>query len=337
MTNPAQSYQQRQLELVRANLSSVVHLLDDPTVNEIQINAPGVVFARRGATDVNAQIDIKASEIQAAVQTIAAINDKEVASQFATSREERARNTLSARLPGLRIEAIQSPVAIRGPSMCIRKHSTSVFKLQEYVDRGITNQGVADLIREIAQKQESMLIAGSTYSGKTTLVNAFVDCIPDSERLFFIEQVHELLVQKPNVVMLECDPDQGVTAQHALMTAMRYSPHRIIVGELRGPEAINLLEACNTGHACYSTIHAESARDSLMRLEDLVMQAGRNLPYEAIRARVATSIRWVLHIGLVNGQRKINELFRVDGLDRGTQEYKFTNFSTGKPQGASNA
>ncbi len=328
-TSGTKSFQQRNLELVRSSLRAVQHLLDDPAVNEIQINAPDTVFARSGGVDRPMDVQISAVEIKAAIQTIASINDKEIASHFASNKEERAKKILSARLPGLRIEAILSPVAIEGPSMCIRKHSAKVVPLESYVESGILSHGGLELLRDIAQKQESMIIAGSTYSGKTTLVNAFVNSMPDTDRLFCIEQVHELQINKPNKVMCECDPEQGVTAEHALMTAMRYSPHRIIVGELRGREAVTFLEACNTGHAGLTTLHADSARDSLMRLEDLVMQAGRNMPYEAIRARIASSIQWVVHIGLFDGKRKIKEIFRVDGINRETQKYVFSDFSTG--------
>lgn len=328
-TSGTKSFQQRNLELVRSSLKALRHLLDDPNVNEIQVNAPNTVFARVGGQDKRLDVQISAVEIKAAIQTIASINDKEIASHFASTKEERAKKILSARLPGLRIEAILPPVAIEGPTMCIRKHSSKVVPLESYVDSEILSTEGFELLRGIASRQESMIIAGSTYSGKTTLVNAFVNSMPDADRLFCIEQVHELQINKPNKVMCECDPEQGVTAEHALMTAMRYSPHRIIVGELRGKEAVTFLEACNTGHAGLTTLHADSARDSLMRLEDLVMQAGRNMPYEAIRARIASSIQWVVHIGLFEGKRKIKEIYRVDGIDRETQKYIFTDYSTG--------
>lgn len=332
MSNEVQSksYGQRSLAVVHATLASIKHLLDDETINEIQINAPNVVFARKGAKDYFTDIKISATEIKAAIQTIAAINDKEIATRYSVSQVERSKSMLSARLPGLRIEGILDPVAVNGPSMCIRKHSTKVFTLESYVESGILTPATYELLSGIAKRQESLIIAGSTYSGKTTLVNAFINEMPDADRLFIIEQVHELLVKKPNMVITECDPDQGVTAQHALMSAMRYSPSRIIIGELRGMEAINFLEACNTGHAGLTTVHAESARDCLMRLEDLVMQANRGIPLEAVRSRIATSIKWVLHIGMYDGKREIKEIYRVDGMNRETNQYKFSNFSTGE-------
>lgn len=326
----SKSYGQRSLEIVYSTLASVKNLLDDPEINEIQINAPNVVFARKGAKDFFTNIKISATEIKAAIQTIAAMNDKEISTRFSVTKEERSRSMLSARLPGLRIEGILDPVAINGPSMCIRKHSTKVFPLDSYVQSGILTEATYKLLSGIAKRQESLIIAGSTYSGKTTLVNAFINDMPDEDRLFIIEQVHELMVNKPNIVMTECDPEQGVTAQHALMSAMRYSPSRIIIGELRGMEAINFLEACNTGHAGLTTLHADSARDCLMRLEDLVMQANRGIPLEAVRSRIATSIKWVLHIGMYDGKREIKEIYRVDGMNKESNQYKFTNFSTGE-------
>ena len=158
-------------------------MLDDSEINEIQINAPNVVFVRKGAKDYFTGIKISATEIKAAIQTIAAMNDKEIATRYAVTQEERSKSMLSARLPGLRIEGILEPVAVNGPSMCIRKHSTKVFSLASYVDSGILTPETYKLLSGIAKRQESLIIAGSTYSGKTTLVNAFIDDMRDEDRL----------------------------------------------------------------------------------------------------------------------------------------------------------
>lgn len=309
-----QSYMSRCLAGVFGALEPLRDVLADTRVNEIQINAPDEVFVRVGSRDERLDVKLSAGAIRAAITIVASINDKEVGS----TKDE---YVLSARLPGMRIEAMLPPVAVRGPSMCIRRHATRVVKLDEYVHSGVCTQEKADLMLKIIQANENFLVIGGTYSGKTTLVNALLALIPREQRLFIIEQVHELRIEAPNAVLLECDPEQGVTAQRGVMAGMRYSPHRIILGELRGAEALDFLNACNTGHpgSC-STIHADSAEDGLSRLEDLVLQAGR-LPYEAIQNRIGKSIQWLIHIHMVDGKRVIGEIVKVNGFDRSLKKY----------------
>lgn len=318
------SYAARCLASVYGSLQPIRQYLEDESINEIQINGPSDVFVRRGGRDIKLDIALPASAISGAISVIAAMNEKEVGS----TKEQ---YVLSARLPGMRVEALLPPVAIKGPSMCIRRHASRVVSLDEYVTNKVTTQPQTELLKKIVLARENFMIIGGTYSGKTTLVNALLAVIPPEERLFVIEQVHELRVEAPNAVLLECDPEQGVTAQRAVMAGMRYSPHRIVLGELRGPEAIDFLNACNTGHpgSC-TTIHADSARDGLSRLEDLVLQAAR-LPYEAIQNRISNSIKWLIHISMHAGERRIGEIYRVDGYDKSEKKYLFTDFSEGVP------
>lgn len=305
-----------------AALHPIRHQLDDLSINEIQINGPNDVFARVGGVDHHLDVKLPAANIATAIGVIAAMNNKEVG-------DSKEQYVLSARLPGMRIEALLPPVAINGPSMCIRRHATRIVSLEEYVAGEVITQRQAALLRKIVLANQNFLVIGGTYSGKTTLVNALMKLIPEDQRLFIIEQVHELRVEAPNSVILECDPEQGVTAQRAVMAGMRYSPHRIILGELRGPEAIDFLNACNTGHpgSC-TTIHADSARDGLARLEDLIIQADR-LPYEAIQNRIANSIQWLVHISMTNGRRKVGQIIRVRGFDRNEKMYVFDDYSEG--------
>lgn len=322
MSPRSSSYNERCLSSVLAALQPIRAQLDDLTINEIQINGPNDVFVRVGGIDHHLEVALSAANIQTAINVVAAMNNKEVGN----TKEQ---YVLSARLPGMRIEALLPPVAINGPSMCIRRHASRVVTLEEYVQGEVITQRQANLLRRIVEANQNFLVIGGTYSGKTTLVNALMKIIPDEQRLFIIEQVHELRVEASNHVILECDPDQGVTAQRAVMAGMRYSPHRIILGELRGSEAIDFLNACNTGHpgSC-TTIHADSARDGLARLEDLILQADR-LPYEAIQNRIANSIQWLMHISMVGGKRKVGQIIRVRGFDRNEKKYLFEDFSQG--------
>lgn len=315
-------YMARALDGVMASLGPLRDIFSDESVNEIQINGPSDIFVRRGGKDVKVDLVLSRHSIEAAISAIASINDREVG-------ERQRRYILSARLPGLRVEAVLPPVAIKGPSMCIRRHSTRIIGLDEYVDLGTSTLEQVNLIRTIIKNNENFLVAGGTYSGKTTLINSLIREMDSKQRLFIIEQVHELKVDNPNCVLLECDPEEGVTARRAVRVGMRYSPNRIILGELRGEEGLDFLNACNTGHpgSC-STIHADSAKDALGRLEDLVLQA-EQLPYEAIQNRIGSSIRWVIHIAMENGSRSIDEIVRVDGFDRATKKYVFTDFTKG--------
>lgn len=322
MSSQSTSYNERCLESVMAALHPIRAQLDDQSINEIQINGPSDVFARVGGIDKRVNVVLSAANIATAISVVASMNNKEVGN----TKEQ---YVLSARLPGMRIEALLPPVAINGPSMCIRRHASRVVTLEEYVQGQVITQLQANLLKKIVESNQNFLVIGGTYSGKTTLVNALMKLIPDDQRLFIIEQVHELRVEASNHVILECDPEQGVTAQRAVMAGMRYSPHRIILGELRGSEAIDFLNACNTGHpgSC-TTIHADSARDGLSRLEDLILQADR-LPHEAIQSRIANSIQWLVHISMVNGKRKVGQIVRVKGFDRNEKKYVFEDFSQG--------
>lgn len=320
---PKQSFNARTLAAIRQSLLPLRELWDDPSIDEIQINGPDDVFVRSGGRDKRLNIPLSQSMIESAINLVAAFNDKVMG-------ERKKHFILSARLPGVRIEAMMPPVALKGPSMCIRRHASRVVHLHEYVERGVCTDKQADTLRMIVASTSNFMVSGGTYSGKTTLMNALLALIPRDQRLFTIEQVAELRIEAPNYASVECDPEQGVTATRALAVGMRYSPHRVVLGELRGDEAVDFLMACNTGHpgSC-TTIHADSARDALTRLEDLCMQKVK-MPYSALRARIGQSIAWVIQIQMHSGQRRITEIYKVEGYDRHADQYKFVDFSTGE-------
>lgn len=314
MNVPVKSYAQRNLTSFMDALAPLRAVFDDESVREIMINGPSDVFIRQRGPDQRYEVELSANAIRTAITILASISDKVVDSE---------RLTLSGRLPGLRIEACLPPVAVKGPSMCVRRHATSIFTFEDYIKAKTITTQQARVIEGLIAKQKNVLIAGGTYSGKTTLMNCVLSLIDPDQRLFVIEQVQELRIAAPNHVLVECDPEQGVTARTAVRMGMRYSPHRVILGELRGEEANDWLDACNTGHpgSC-ATIHADGAADALQRLESLVLMAKTGMPYEAIQARIGSSVHAVLFIEQKNGERRLSQICHIDGFDRVRGEYK---------------
>jgi len=311
-----QSYKQGVLAQIRDALRPIAHVLDDDSVNEVMVNAPHEVYVAQRGRKRRLDVQLSAGAINAAITLLAAMVQREVG-------EKSNRRVLSGRLPGFRIEAILPPVAVNGPSMCIRRHASRVLALQEYVDAGVMSDRYAEVIRDAVAKRLTMLVVGGTGSGKTTLMNAILAEVPVEERLFVIETVHELQIASPNNVLVECDEDSGVTARTAVRTAMRYLPDRIIVGELRGPEAQDWLDAANTGHpGSAATIHANSAARALPRLENLVLMAGLGMPHEAIRAAIAETVNLMVYVDNRNGRRQVSQITRLHGYVRESQRYE---------------
>lgn len=316
------SFSQRNLASFMDALAPLRHVFADESINEIMVNGPNDVFIRQRGPDTRLDIHMPANMIETAIKVLASMADKVVnGSQL----------VLSARLPGFRIEAALPPVSVKGPSMCIRRHATRIMKMDEYIASGTITAAQADEIREIVATRKNFLISGGTYSGKTTLMNCVLSLIDPDHRLFIIEQVQELKVASPNHVLMECDPEQGVTARRAVMMGMRYSPDRIILGELRGQEAYDWIDASNTGHpgSC-ATIHADGAFDALARLESLVMMAETGIPHLAIQQRIASTVKAVLFIEQKNGVRRVSQICRVHGFDRERGEYKTTDINHGE-------
>jgi len=312
---PAGSYRAQVLAQIQDMLAPLRSLFEDPAVSEIMVNGPDQVFYTREGIDARLPVRLGASAIRGAITLAASYIDKEVG-------ERAGRLILSARLPGFRLEAILPPVAVNGPSLCIRRHCARVHSLDDYVAQGVVSPRHADVLRQAVAERGNLLIVGATGSGKTTLMNAVLGLIPPQERLFVIETVHELQVSGPNHVLVECDDTAGVTARVALRTGMRYAPRRIIVGELRGPEAFDWLDAANTGHpGSAATIHANSAAEALPRLENLVLMAGLDLPYLALRAAIGRTVQWLFFIERVGPQRRLTQALRMHGWDRARDEY----------------
>jgi pilus assembly protein CpaF len=233
---------------------------------------------------------------------------------------------LDARLEdGSRVAAMFPPCAVGGPALTIRKF-TRRYTLGELVDIGALTTEIADRLVGAVRAQQNVLVSGGTGTGKTTLLNALAAHIPDSDRVVVIEETSEIHTNKPNVLRLEArraqaplgreTPLPAVTIADLLRASLRHRPDRILVGEVRGAEAFDLLQALNTGHlGSMSTIHANSSEQALTRLAHCVLMANVGLPHRSIREAIALAIHVVVHISRINGQRHVTELLAIRGYD----------------------
>jgi pilus assembly protein CpaF len=317
------SLSERTLNAFKDALAPLRQVFEDESVNEIMINGPDEVFIRQGgAHDLRLRVSLPALSIQTALTLLASHVEKTVGKNNLI---------LSARFPGFRVEGVLSPVSLKGPSMCIRRHASRVLSLQEYLDMETVTPAQAEIIRETVATRQNFLVAGSTFSGKTTLMNCILSLVEPHERIFTIEQVPELKIAIENHTPMETDPEQGVTARELVQTAMRYSPNRIILGELRGKEAYDWLDALNTGHpGSGATIHADGAADALQRLESLVMMAESGIPYHAIQQWIGRSLNVVFFIQYRQGKRRLAQVCHLDGFDRSKGEYTTSTINYGE-------
>lgn len=318
----ATSYSQRNLAGFLDNLAPLRSVFADESVNEIMINGPHDVWIRQRGPDKKLNVELPARSIAAAITLLASMAEKQV---------NKSQLLLSARLPGFRVEAMLPPVAVKGPSMCIRRHATKIVTLDDYIASKTITRAAADYIEKMVADRRNFLIAGGTYSGKTTLMNCVLSLIDPEHRLFVIEQVQELKIVAPNHVLTECDPEQGVTAKRAVMLAMRYSPGRIFLGELRGAEAYDWMDAANTGHpGSGATIHSDSAADALRRLEKLVMSADSGVPYQAVQEDIGDTVHVVLYIQQRHGERRLSQICEIQGFDRESVKYRINSLNFGE-------
>jgi pilus assembly protein CpaF len=230
---------------------------------------------------------------------------------------------VDARLPdGSRVNAIIPPLALDGPALSIRKFSRDPITMKDLIEFGSITTNMAEVLQGMVQARLNILISGGTGTGKTTFLNVLSSCIPNDERIITIEDSAELQLQQDHVVRLETRPPnlegQGeVTQRDLVRNALRMRPDRIILGEVRGGEALDMLQAMNTGHdGSLATIHANSPRDALTRLETMVSMTGLNIPDRAIRHQISSAINVVIQLArLSDGSRKMINLFEIIGME----------------------
>jgi pilus assembly protein CpaF len=307
-------------ELLRNALNSIAPLLEDGRVQEVMVNGPNDVWVERAGHAKIVKTDIQISEIEilSAIQLLASLENKQA--------QQRGKNSIiDSRLDGFRFAAAMKPTSINGPSISIRKHNPVHLSLNDYVDGGSVTPEMADMLRQMVRQHRNIIVAGSTSSGKTTFVNALIGEIDHDERVVTIEDTQELKVTVANWVPLGSNEQEGVTTRDLVRLALRYRPDRIIVGEVRGGEAFDLLDAANTGHdGLLATLHANNCLGALSRLESLVLRAGINWPHEAIKAQIASSFDYVVFMARVAGKRQLAEMLKIEGFDFNSKQYQTT-------------
>ena len=291
-------------------------LLADESVSEIMVNGPlDVWIERRGRLH---QTTVRFND-DAHIRRIIA----KIASQVGR-RVDEASPMLDARLPdGSRVNAVLPPLSLSGPLLTIRKFQRERFRLTDMVRLGSLTQEAADLLRICLRGELNILVSGGTGSGKTTMLNAMSAEIADNDRIVTIEDAAELRLDQRHVLRLEARPaniegEGEVAIRDLVRNALRMRPDRIIVGEVRGAEALDMLQAMNTGHdGSLSTVHANSSRDALSRVETMVLMAGYELPMRAIRQQIASAVDLIVHVErLPDGTRRvtaITEVMRTEG------------------------
>ncbi|SLN46419.1 Putative conjugal transfer protein/MT3759 [Roseivivax jejudonensis] len=309
-------------------------LLADPEIADILVNGVDRVFVERAGRLERS--DTRFNDEPHLLRII----DKIVTG--VGRRIDESQPWVDARLPdGSRVNAIVRPCAIDGPSLSIRKFARIPLKMDRLVERGALTAAAADFLQACVRGRLNLLISGGTGSGKTTLLNALSAYADPHHRIVTIEDAAELQLQQEHVVRLETRPANAegtglVTQRDLIINALRMRPDRIIVGEVRGTEAFDMLQAMNTGHdGSMTTIHANSARDALSRLEQMVAMKGGDMPLGVIRAQIASGLQIVMQTSrLADGTRRLLSISEVVGLDGGTvlmqDIFVFRRFGTGE-------
>lgn len=307
------------LERILPFLRPIEDLLRDPTVTEVMVNEGGrrVFVEREGGVEAVADRTLETRNLTVAIKNIARACGDEISD---------AQPLLDARLEdGSRVAAMFPPCSVSGPVLTIRKF-TRRYTLRDLVDLGALSRDLSAELTVAIETQQNILISGGTGTGKTTLLNALAAHIPDRDRIVVIEETAEIHLDKANVLRFEARRAQAPLGQEAplppvsiadlLRAALRHRPDRILVGEVRGAEAFDLLQALNTGHlGSLSTIHANSAEQAFTRLAHCVLTANVGLPHRSAREAIALAIHLVVHIARVDGRRRVTEIAAVRGYD----------------------
>jgi pilus assembly protein CpaF len=290
-------------------------LLLDETINDIMINGPSNVYVERSGKLERVAVRFRDNDHIAAVA-------QKIAAQVGR-RVDESSPMVDCRLPdGSRVNIILPPLAIHSPCVSIRKFPSRRLNIAGMIENGSMTAALGQLLEIASRCRLNVLVSGGTGSGKTTLLNALSQFIDNSERIVTIEDAAELQLQQPHVISLETRPPSlegtgQVTQRDLLWNALRMRPDRIVVGEVRGAEAFDMLQAMNTGHdGSISTVHANSARDALTRVENMVQMGQVNLPSRAIRAQIVAALDLIVQIERMrDGQRRIIQITEVIGLE----------------------
>jgi pilus assembly protein CpaF len=311
----------RMLESIKSEIigyGPLAPLLSDAEITEIMVNGPNDVFVEKfGKIEyTNVKFDNEAHLRRIIDRIVAPIG----------RRVDEASPMVDARLPnGFRVNATIPPLSLNGPILTIRKFAVKPFTAKDLIDNASLTPGLVEFLKASVEARINTVISGGTGTGKTTLLNVMSTFIPDKERIISIEDTAELQLNQRHVVRLEKRPANiegkgEITIRQLVINALRMRPDRIIVGECRGGEALDMLQAMNTGHdGSMTTVHSNGPRDALRRVEVMVLMAGMDLPLKAIREQVASSIELIIHLERMrDGSRKVVQVTEVQGLEGDT-------------------
>ena len=296
--------------------------LDDPAVSDIMINGPDQIYVEK-----KGRLHLVPARFETREQLIAALRN---AAQFVGKHIDETRPILEGRLPdGSRIEAVLPPAAPDGPCVSIRRFFKETLTVQRLIDFGAMTEEVSRALEALVVAKLNVLVAGGTGSGKTSMLNALSSFIPEGERVVIIEDSRELQLQREHVCQLEARPPDPkgrgeVTIRDLFRATLRLRPDRIVVGEIRSGEALDLIQAMTSGHGgCMSTLHATYPRDTVSRLETMAMMSDVDMPLQAMRIQLASAVNIICQVSrLQDGSRKITHVTEVLGYDAERGQYQ---------------
>lgn len=293
----------------------IQNFLDDPAVTEVMVNGPDRIYVERnGKVEPTNRRFMDDNHVMRILDKIIAPLGR---------RLDEANPMVDARLPdGSRVNAVIPPISVVGPCVTIRKFSADPFTTEDLINFGTMSETMATFFEGCAEARLNMIVSGGTGSGKTTTLNVLSSMLPHDERIITIEDAAELQLQQDHVITLESRPANlegkgEVTIRDLVRNSLRMRPERIIVGECRGGEALDMLQAMNTGHdGSITTLHSNSPRDTISRLETMVMMANSNLPSKAIREQISSAIDLIIHQErLRDGSRRIVQVTEVQRME----------------------
>jgi len=296
-------------------LGPLEELLADDDISEIMVNRFDDIYVEQSGRLTKSDIAFSSDEaVMSAIERIVSPLGRRI---------DESSPMVDARLPdGSRVNAIIPPLALRGPCITIRKFSKSKLTDKDLVGYGSINQNMVTLLKTAVEQRQNIVISGGTGSGKTTLLNILSNFIPDSERIVTVEDAAELKLSQPHLVALESRPPNlegkgAVPIRELVKNCLRMRPDRIVVGECRGGEALDMLQAMNTGHdGSLTTAHANTPRDVISRLEVMVMMSGMDLPVRAIREQISSAVHIIVQQSrLADGSRKITHISEITGME----------------------
>jgi len=312
---------QKMLEWIMADIlgyGPIEPLLNDPDITEVMVNGYNQVYVERfGLIEpTNVKFEDNAHVMRVIDRIVSPIG----------RRVDESSPMVDARLPnGYRVNATIPPLSMTGPILTIRKFATRPFTAQDLVTNLTMSMQLVNFLKACVEARVNIVVSGGTGTGKTTLLNVLSSFIPDGERVITIEDTAELQMSQEHVVRLEKRPPNiegrgEITIRQLVINALRMRPDRIVVGECRGGEALDMLQAMNTGHdGSMTTVHSNSPRDTLRRVETMVLMAGMELPLKAIREQVASSFELIVHLDRVkDGSRKVVKVSEVQGMESET-------------------